>query len=1408
MTVYTYEVKVQSVGGSNKFYIDGYQQPSLALGHNITYRFDVSDSSNAGHLLQFSTTSDGIHGGGTALGSSDGYTTSGTAGSANAYVELDVTSSTASTLYYFCGSSGHAGMGGTAVTTSAEYVSASNVALRKPILGNSDSWGHYINQNLDTIAGKLPASFVFPTGTGENNQVILSNGSGGTSWGDVALTPEITGVTWYSDSGYSNTLSASEAINIDDATYLKITGQNFGSSAVFGNTAYVQIINTTQSNAVVGNNQNGLTGCVTSASHQSDAEVRFTINPNGLSNISSGDTLKVKFVTGGGESLFATGYVVSADPTSVTTVNSATISNATSVGSFGGTVAGGGQDSNTKLLLNFDRTGGTDIEDSSNVGGDGHKVTASGNAVIKSSPFGDGKSAIYFSGSSDKLVIADHDDFTIGTNDFTFEFWINLSSAQNWKLIAGFGMPESGNTTALTLGTDSGGNIEVEWNDSGTSEHILNGYQAGRWYHIAISRQTSGGTTTSKAFIDGVGKDITIPATLNNPSGGMNFGSGSGDYTGHFVGWLDEIRFVNGTGVYRDNFDVPTSRFSASDEANTKLLIHSNDDFTAIPKTQNSTTSSVGGWSTHGESGGSGNSVAVNGDSLRHTTGSTGVQVWTTRQITGLDQNKKYSASCKIEACSETPAVSLYIGSGDNQTRSSTFSGITGNLGDDTSGNAVGKRLATDAWSPPASGTVYMTVITNQNLNNTCDINEWRIHNWDDASSSDHTITTTGSHHSSAHGGIAPAMTWPASLKQTGSAGVYFDGGSDSCLKIDATTDNGNLSELNLGNNTDFTIDCWVYFNSVSSSQSLFSRRHNKSSGNSSAWWLEIVPGTAPVALRLRTQETATTLTSSTVIYPDRWHHITLNRDVSNSNLITLYVDATSVGTYNSYAIDMEDGTPNANQDFLIGGVYSTGNIVDELNGYIDLFRYVKGSCITPTANPTQIYGAFRSNTIDTVTLTGTAGTGGGYVTFNNATLSTDGNNTETTSALPAGLTLNEAESQDNTATITGDLTADAGSHAINLVARATSDGTDAEIDPNRKQAYSHTITKGSGGAPVLFNARRYIGTSAVRDINGYGFQPDLVWFKTRNQNYHHALFDSVRGGYGFLESDRNVAENSANTNTLNAYNADGFELGTDGTWYLNKTNEKYIAWAWKAGGAPVSITSGTSNVTNVTQSASSVSGFSITKYTGQNGDSYFPHNLGGIPDWILVKNLDDANGWMVWHTNLTSGNNNLRLHDNVAMTSSGSGHIGAPDNTKINLTASGSTYSNVSGNSSYICYAWKAVSGVSAFGSYSGGGAGSTVTVTTGFSPRFIMIKAIDSTSSDGDPDWAISDVFTQETGTSTQGTGNKNFLRPNTSNGTLADSAYGLIEYTSTGFKVHSQNAWDLVSDSGTTYIYISFA
>ena len=54
-----YTVTVQSVGGSNKYFIDGVQQKSLNLYKGGTYTFDYSAASS--HPFKFSTTSDGTH---------------------------------------------------------------------------------------------------------------------------------------------------------------------------------------------------------------------------------------------------------------------------------------------------------------------------------------------------------------------------------------------------------------------------------------------------------------------------------------------------------------------------------------------------------------------------------------------------------------------------------------------------------------------------------------------------------------------------------------------------------------------------------------------------------------------------------------------------------------------------------------------------------------------------------------------------------------------------------------------------------------------------------------------------------------------------------------------------------------------------------------------------------------------------------------------------------------------------------------------------------------------------------------------------------------------------------------------------------------------------------------------------
>ncbi len=110
----TYTVKVVSDSG-NKYRFDdfGTSAVTLDLQEGGTYTFDQSDSSNAGHPLRFSTTSNGTHGGGSEY--TTGVTTTGTPGNSGAKTVITVGSGVA-TLYYYC--TQHSAMGGQANTNS------------------------------------------------------------------------------------------------------------------------------------------------------------------------------------------------------------------------------------------------------------------------------------------------------------------------------------------------------------------------------------------------------------------------------------------------------------------------------------------------------------------------------------------------------------------------------------------------------------------------------------------------------------------------------------------------------------------------------------------------------------------------------------------------------------------------------------------------------------------------------------------------------------------------------------------------------------------------------------------------------------------------------------------------------------------------------------------------------------------------------------------------------------------------------------------------------------------------------------------------------------------------------------------------------------------------------------------
>ena len=108
------------------------------------------------------------------------------------------------------------------------------------------------------------------------------------------------------------------------------------------------------------------------------------------------------------------------------------------------------------------------------------------------------------------------------------------------------------------------------------------------------------------------------------------------------------------------------------------------------------------------------------------------------------------------------------------------------------------------------------------------------------------------------------------------------------------------------------------------------------------------------------------------------------------------------------------------------------------------------------------------------------------------------------------------------------------------------------------------------------FNTKLYTGTSGTINVTGLDFQPDWTWIYNRGGTYASPMFDALRGVTKLIESTGNGVENTQ-SNTLTAFNSDGFTVGADGNSYVNRSSSPntYVAWNWKAGGAGSSNTAG-----------------------------------------------------------------------------------------------------------------------------------------------------------------------------------------------------------------------------------------
>ena len=100
------------------------------------------------------------------------------------------------------------------------------------------------------------------------------------------------------------------------------------------------------------------------------------------------------------------------------------------------------------------------------------------------------------------------------------------------------------------------------------------------------------------------------------------------------------------------------------------------------------------------------------------------------------------------------------------------------------------------------------------------------------------------------------------------------------------------------------------------------------------------------------------------------------------------------------------------------------------------------------------------------------------------------------------------------------------------------------------------------------FQALTYSGNgNDDRDITYTGnsnLQPDWLWFKRTDNTANHILFDSTRGVTSRIHSNNTNAA-AIEANFLQAFNSDGFQVGTDAD--INGNGGTFVSWGWKANG-------------------------------------------------------------------------------------------------------------------------------------------------------------------------------------------------------------------------------------------------
>jgi len=328
------------------------------------------------------------------------------------------------------------------------------------------------------------------------------------------------------------------------------------------------------------------------------------------------------------------------------------------------------------------------------------------------------------------------------------------------------------------------------------------------------------------------------------------------------------------------------------------------------------------------------------------------------------------------------------------------------------------------------------------------------------------------------------------------------------------------------------------------------------------------------------------------------------------------------------------------------------------------------------------------------------------------------------------------------------------------------------------------------------FNTVIWDGDNATsRNITALNFKPDFVWFKSRTLAASNNIIDSVRGSANRLVSDNvTIQVNQSENGYVSSFRDDGFVLqqgsSSDATytgWYeTNQSGQKYVAWCWRAPDAFSHSASGSQLAS--TGKSNQAAGFSIVSFSSQSsGIGTVKHNLGGIPELIIIKTTGVADSWRIYNSSL-GADKQMEL-DSTLAANSAPNQWNNTDPTDTVFTLG----SDNAGSYDFISYCFKSIPGYSKIGFYVGNGSTTGPQIYTGFKPAWLMNKPTTSGY------WYILD--NKRNTSNPRNTG----LFPNDSIAEITDTNYN-VDFNNTGFQPKNNTIG--FNNLGVTYIYMAFA